>query len=81
LLWKYHGITYQQLMIECYGIAGQWNAQRTKTSDRVWSYTDFHPDHFEIKKPKSGSEVVQDVVCMISGEGFTWAPGYGPDML
>ena len=81
LLWKYQGITYQQLMIECSGIAGFWNSHRTKLSDRVWTYVDFHPDHFTEPKKKTGREVVSDVVCLISSDGFEWAPGHGPQSI
>lgn len=66
-------------MIECSGIAGTWNSHRTKTSDRVWIYTDFHPDHFQPNFRKTGKEVVREMISMFGPDGFEWSPGYGLD--
>ncbi len=69
-------------MIECSGIAGMWNSHRTKPSDRVWTFVDFHPAHLsEATKPKgmTGREVLQDTTCWFGVDGIEWAEGYGPE--
>lgn len=70
-------------MIECSGIAGLWNSQRIKKSDRVWVYTDFHPSHQEGRrtKGKTGREVLQGVACWFDPSQIEWAEGYSPEKL
>lgn len=82
-MWLYEGTTYQQHMIECSGIAGVWNSQRTKKSDRVWLYTDFHPAHQKPDAPKgkTGSEVLQGVACWFDPSQIEWADGYSVSKL
>ena len=68
-------------MVECSGIAGQWNVHRSKTTDRVWMYTDFHPAHLGNQKKKpNGRKVVRDAVVMFGGD-MVWAEGYGPEKI
>lgn len=75
-MWKYEGLTYQSLMIECSGIAGTWNSHRTKSSDRVWIYTDFHPDHFQKVIKRTGREIVREQLSIFGPDGIEWAEGY-----
>ena len=83
LLWLYHGHTYQTLMVECSGIAGVWNSQRTHKTDRVWLFTDFHPAHLAAAaevKPKTGREIIRGIACWF-GDEIQWAEGYGPERI
>lgn len=83
LLWMYEGITYQQLTVACSVVAGVWNGQRTRQTDRVWVYTDFHPAHIgrAVNDGLTGREVIQSVTCWYAAEDIEWADGYGPTQL
>lgn len=79
LLWQFEGVTYQQLMIECSGIAGAWNAHRTRKADRVWLFSDFHPHHLSRPQRKTSHEIMQSIAAQ-SGD-IEWAEGYGIESL
>jgi hypothetical protein len=61
-------------------IAGLFNSQRTKTSDRWWTALDFHPAHSQKRsRGKSGRQVLRDVSGWFSPGEIEWAEGYGPE--
>lgn len=69
-------------MTACSVTAGIFNSQRTKTSDRVFMFTDFHPAHLALarKAKKTGKQVLQGIACWF-GNNIKWAAGFGPDKI
>ena len=81
LLWRWQAVTYQQAMTASMIIAGIYNSHRTKASDRVFSWLDFHPDHVQTKAPAAGKQRVAETLSWYGGDEITWLDGYGPGVL
>lgn len=63
-------------MLACHVVAGVFNSQRTKSSDKVWSWMDVHPMHQSIAtKGATGVQVIS--TCWGWGE-MQWAEGFDP---
>ena len=78
LLWVYDGISYERWMQTGAIVAGLYNSQRTKTSDRVWTFADFHPAHATARRGKSGLEIVTQTREWFASDEIQWLPGFGP---
>jgi hypothetical protein len=78
LLWLHDGQSYERWMHTGAIVAGLYNVQRTKTSDRVWTFKDFHPAHATTHKAKTGRQVVQQTQGWFAADEIQWLPGYGP---
>ena len=58
-------------------VAGLFNVQRTKASDKVWTAIDFHPAFAEKRsRGKSGRQLLRDVTGWFSPSEIQWADGY-----
>ena len=78
-LWSMiQGRLYHDLMMASHVTAGVWNAQRTKASDRVWWFGDFHPDHIQEKRP-TGRAVMRSVLNWFAPGDLEWAEGHSPE--
>ena len=81
LLWRWEGIVYQQFMQSAFIAAAIYNAQRSKKSDKVWSWVQLHPKHAERRTSASGKQVIAQVIAM-SGDGeWEFAPGHNWDTI
>jgi hypothetical protein len=78
MLWLHDGQSYERWMHTGAIVAGLYNVQRTKTSDRVWTFRDFHPAHAMTHKAKTGRQVVQQTQGWFAADEIQWLPGYGP---
>jgi len=57
-------------------VAAVYNVNRTKDTQKVWSWIDSHPSHQKQKRRgASGKQVIAAVAAMGSGE-WEFAPGY-----
>lgn len=74
-------MTYQQAMTAGMVIAGMYNSHRTKASDRVFSWLDFHPDHVTTQQAPTGQQQVAETLNWYSGDEITWLDGYGPEVV
>ncbi len=83
LLWMLQGRQYHDHMIGSHVVAGVWNAQRTKTSDRVWWFGDFHPDHLGRQKQRpTGRQAVKQVAQTWFAPGdIEWADGHSAEAI
>jgi hypothetical protein len=79
LLWTYDGSQYSSWMFTGSIVAGLYNVQRVKTSDRIWTFKDFHPAHGRDEKPRGKQHVANTLSWF--GDNVTWLEGYGPEML
>lgn len=58
-------------------VAGVFNSQRTKRSDKVWSWVDVHPQHqAHGTKGATGVQVIS--TCWGWGGAMQWAEGFDP---
>ena len=60
-------------------MAAMYNVQRTRRSDRVWTWQDFFGDS-ERRKP-SGREVLLAQMAQHAPGEIQWLAGYGPEVL
>lgn len=81
LLWRWQAITYQQAITASMVVAGLFNSHRTKKSDRVFSWIDFHPDHIQDIPQKAGKQLVADTLGWFAPGQVQWLEGYGPEVL
>ena len=76
ILWRYQGITYQQYLASSQICATLYNVQRTKRSQKVWTWQEFHPWHNRTRPHKAtGAQVISTMVGWC-GDQMRWAPGY-----
>jgi len=75
-MFRWQSITYQQFMQSSFIVAAIFNSQRQKRSDKVWKWTDIHPEHAQQQQSRgaSGKQVMSTIVAM-SGDNWTFAPG------
>ena len=81
LLWRYDAIQDYDTRRSCEIIAGLYNVQRAKTSDKVWSWQDFHPRHQQPTRRPSGREVLASHLAQFAPGEVQWLEGYGPEIL
>lgn len=55
--------------------AAVYNAQRTKITDRVWNWKDFHPSHMGATPPKASRQIVRGFAASAS---MRWADDFDP---
>ncbi len=60
---------YQQLMTSSHIVAGVFNGQRTKRSDKYFTFMDFHPDHHEAERGISGNELNRRITSQMEATG------------
>ena len=78
LLWAHDGQAYERWMHTGAIVAGLYNCQRTKASDRVWTFKDFHPAHAADKRGKTGRQVIQETQQWFAAGEIQWLPGHEP---
>jgi hypothetical protein len=61
-------------------VAGVFNSQRAKASDKVFSWMDFHPEHAGQPR-KTGAALVRKTVDWFPASEVQWLPGYGPEVM
>lgn len=65
----FEGVNYQQLMVASHIVAGTFNGQRSKRSDRWFTFEDFHPEHAKPERGLSGDEVNRRVTAEMEATG------------
>lgn len=69
-------------MMSGHVVAGIFNSRRTKTSQKYYQFTDFHPHHaYSVRVGMSGQQVVSDTVGWYPADQIEWLPGWGQESL
>jgi len=76
IVWRYQGLTYQQYLTSSAICATLYNVQRTKATQKIWQWQEFHPWHSGKRKQKaSGSQVISTMIGWC-GDRLKWAQGH-----
>jgi len=60
--------------------AALYNVQRTKASDPVWTYLDFHPKHFRPATAKSGKAKLAAIAAAMAPD-MVWSATQKPEVI
>jgi len=75
LIWRFSAVTYFQFMLSGNVAAAIFNAQRTKQTDKVFRWTDFHPSHHSKAQKISGPQLMAQALAMAGDCDWDFAPG------
>lgn len=59
-------------------VAGLYNSHRSKASDKVFAWTEFHSEHASARRGKTGRQIIQETQQWFASDEIQWLPGYGP---
>jgi len=60
--------------------AALYNVQRTKASDPVWTYLDFHPKHFRPATVESGKAKLAAIAAAMAPD-MVWSATQKPEVI
>jgi hypothetical protein len=78
LIWRWQSITYQQEMQAAMIVAGVYNSHRSKASDKVFAWTEFHSEHAGQRRGKTGHQIIQETQQWFAPGEIQWLPGHDP---
>lgn len=58
-------------------VAGLYNSHRSKASDKVFAWTEFHSEHAVGRRAKTGHQIIQETQQWFAPGEIQWLPGHG----